>query len=96
MTIVSSCSEMSVLHHDELSHTHTYMYTHTAKRKPGMSPHMLKCVNLWESQSSLIPVKSYPSPLTSTNGRREEEGGKGLFQPQVISQVRGGRSGAIR
>ena len=71
-----------------------------------MSPQMLKRVNLWESQSNLIPAVA-PSPLTSTplaptNGRREEEGAKALpeikryhFQPKTISQVRGKEGGGV-
>ena len=82
------------------SHTHTHTHTHhTAKRKPGMSPQMLKRVTLWESQSTLTPTVA-PSPLTSTphtstNGRREDEGARALpeirrypFQPKTIPQVR--------
>ena len=52
-----------------------YLYTthtHAAKRRPGMSPQMLKRVNRWET--------SFPSSLTSTpltfssiNERKDEE-----------------------
>ena len=52
------------------SHTHLppppppppHTHTHTAKRKPGMSPQMLKRVNRWETNTPT----TVPSPLTST------------------------------
>jgi len=82
--------------HHTLTHVHTH---HTAKRKPGMSPQMLKRVTLWESQSTLtttvVPSPLTSTPHTSTNGRREDEGARAVpeikrypFQPRTIPQVR--------
>ena len=88
VTIVSSCSEISVLRCDELSllltHslTHTHTHTHT---QPKETWHV-----------TTIPVKSFPCcsplspPLTSTNGRREEEGARTIFNLYITGKGEGG------